>query len=237
MNHRFERMTNVSDIVTKVPQASDLFKKHRIDFCCGGNRPLAEAIEERNLNEEEILEQLDKLYDETFAENQTKTDWTTAPYSNIINHVVKKHHGYLTQELTPLSQFVTKVYRVHGGDRPELADVHQLFFQLKDELLEHLQKEEEAVFPLIKDYEVNPTPEKLEKLRTIIAELESEHDVAGAILSKIRDVTNDFELPQGACMTYQLTYRRLEDLESDMFQHVHLENNILFPRIFNEKIA
>ncbi|GGK37009.1 iron-sulfur cluster repair di-iron protein [Caldalkalibacillus thermarum] len=234
MEKVFDRTSKVGDIVTIYPQASDIFKAHRIDFCCGGDRPLGEVLEEKNLNEEEILNRLNEGYAQKQTHDQQQTNWMEASYRDIIRHIIDTHHAYLYRELPQLSQYVTKVFRVHGPDRPELADVHRLFHTLKTELEQHALKEEEHVFPLIQAYEENPTPEARQKLIKGIAELEDEHDTAGDILKQLRDLTSDFQPPEGACMTYQMTYQRLEELESDMFEHVHLENNILFKRILNE---
>lgn len=224
---------NVGDIVTQFPQAADLFKKYRIDFCCGGNRPLIDVIKEKSLNEESILEEINSAYSKMQSMNTNTTNWQDASDSEIIDNVIQKHHAFLTEELPQLSQFVTKVYRVHGMSHPHLADVYNKFHDLKKELMEHLIKEEQIVFPLIKEYENDPSDEILNKVKEAITELEAEHDKAGDLLKQIRDLTNDYTLPPGACMTYTLTYQRLEALESDMFEHVHKENNILFPRFTN----
>ncbi|WP_102347918.1 iron-sulfur cluster repair di-iron protein [Bacillus sp. Marseille-P3661] len=224
---------NVGDIVTAFPQAADLFKKYRIDFCCGGNQPLKEVIKEKELNEQEIVDQLNDSYSKAQTQNGNEVNWSDASNLKIIDHVIHTHHAFLNEELPQLGQFVTKVYRVHGMNHPHLAEVYNKYHDLKKELIEHLIKEEQSVFPLIKDYDENPSSDKLESLKKAIIELESEHDQAGDLLKQIRELTNDFTLPPGACMTYTLTYQRLEALETDMFTHVHLENNILFPRILS----
>nr|WP_034681692.1 iron-sulfur cluster repair di-iron protein [Caldalkalibacillus mannanilyticus] len=227
----FDHTSKVGDIVTQFPQASDLFKAYRIDFCCGGNRPLGEVISEKNLNEEEILKQLNEGYEQKISEGQKQHNWTQAPYSEIIRHIIHKHHAYLYQELPQLSPYVTKVFRVHGISHPELVEIHRLFHELKTELEQHSMKEEEVVFPLILAYEHNPGAESLQNLKNGIDELQNEHDHAGDILKRMREVTEDYKLPEGACMTYQMTFKRLQEIESDLFEHIHLENNILFKRV------
>lgn len=144
--------------------------------------------------------------------------------------MIHKHHRYLNEELPQLSPYVTKVLRVHGADQPHLAKIHKLFHELKMELEQHLIKEETEDFPLILEFEKNPTDENYAKLRKVVDELENEHNHAGNIIKELRKVTNDFTPPEGACGTYRLVYNRLEALESDLFEHIHLENNILFPR-------
>ncbi|PAK37830.1 iron-sulfur cluster repair di-iron protein [Bacillus licheniformis] len=227
----FDQNTKTGDIVTRFPRASRLLKEYRIDFCCGGNRPIGEAIKEQDLNEEEILARINTLYQETKALNEKETNWSEAPYSQLIDHVIHTHHAYLYEVLPELSGFVTKVYRVHGIHHPELAQVHQLFHQLKTELEHHLFQEEEHIFPKVMAYEETRSMDRLAEAVQAIDVLEQEHEAAGKILKELRKVTNDYTLPEGACTTYTLTYLKLDELETDLFQHIHLENNILFPRL------
>ncbi|RXT07978.1 iron-sulfur cluster repair di-iron protein [Ammoniphilus sp. CFH 90114] len=231
---RFDRATHTGEIVIQVPQASSILKKYRIDFCCGGNRPIGQVLDEKNLNSEDILEQLNTLALVSQAPQEDK-DWTQASYHETINHILQTHHTYLSQQLPEISPYVTKILRVHGSDRPELEELHTLFHKLKKELEDHTKKEEELIFPAILEYESSPTPERLAKLRDGIYELENEHEGAGHILFRMREITKDYTPPEGACMTYQLTFKKLEELETDTFAHVHLENYILFPRVLNAK--
>ncbi len=230
MTYTFTETSIVGDIVTKFPKAGDLFKSYRIDFCCGGNRPLIEAIQERNLSSEEVLTNLNKLYEETKTLQDSRIAWETASYNELIDFIINKHHRYLNEELPMLSPYVTKVLRVHGAEKPHLAKIHRLFHELKTELEQHLIKEETEDFPLILAYEENPTADNFNKLDKVVKELENEHSHAGNILKELREITNDFTPPLGACGTYRLVYQRLEALEADLFDHIHLENNILFPR-------
>ncbi|MNO40019.1 Iron-sulfur cluster repair protein ScdA [compost metagenome] len=219
----------VRDIVLQFPKAADYFKAKRIDFCCGGAKPLAEAAAERGLDQEMIIGDLNKLFEE-YPVPQEEIAWNTAPSDELIDLIINKHHRYLREELPLISQNVTKVYRVHGGDSPHLEELYHLFNTLKEELLEHTAKEEAEEFPKLLAYAANPSEEALTTLRESLVELENEHDGAGDILRKIRSITDDFTPPAHACTTYRLTYARLEELESMTFEHVHLENNILFPR-------
>ena len=216
MKRIFTENSVIGDIVTQFPKASDLFKSYRIDFCCGGNRPIIDAINERSLSAEEILTKLNTLYHETKQLNESEFDWKTASYSELIDYIVNKHHRYLNEELPLLSPYVTKVLRVHGAGQPHLAQIHKLFHELKTELEQHLIKEETEDFPLILAFEQNPTDENYMKLRKVVDELENEHNHAGDIIKELRKVTNDFTPPVGACGTYRLVYQRLEALESDL---------------------
>ncbi|MCR6105918.1 iron-sulfur cluster repair di-iron protein [Salipaludibacillus agaradhaerens] len=230
MKKIFTEQSIIGDIVTTFPKASDLFKTYKIDFCCGGNRPLIDAIHEKGLSADNVLATLNTLYHETNQLNESTIQWETASFNELIDFIINKHHRYLNEELPQLSPYVTKVLRVHGGDQPHLAEIHTLFNALKTELEQHLIKEETEDFPLILAIEANPQDGQREQLQNVMNELEAEHQHAGDLLKQLREVTNDFTPPEGACGTYRLVYQRLEQLESDMFDHIHLENNILFPR-------
>lgn len=219
----------VKDIVNELPKTSDVFKKNRIDFCCGGNIPLSEAVSQNGLNMDTLLEEL-KVVFEKYENAETDLEvWTNSDSNTIIDHVITNYHRVSEEELANLSPYVTKVSRVHGDNHPELLKVYELFYEFKKELIEHMAKEEAIVFPLIKQLS-DGTVENREEAIAMIVELEKEHDHAGEILREIRAVTSDFELPLDACGTYRLVYARLEALEGLTFMHVHLENNILFPR-------
>lgn len=227
----FSTNTLVRDIVNELPKTSDVFKKFRIDFCCGGNIPLSEAIAANGINEEAIMEELRVVFEKnSYAETDLEV-WTKSDSTTIIDHVITHYHRTSEEELSLLSPYVTKVSRVHGDSHPELLKVHELFYEFKKELMEHMAKEEAVVFPLIKQL-ADGTAENREEAINMIVELEKEHDHAGEILRQIRAVTSDYTLPLDACGTYRLVYKRLEDLEGLTFMHVHLENNILFPRYF-----
>jgi regulator of cell morphogenesis and NO signaling len=223
--------TLIKDIVNELPKTSDVFKKFRIDFCCGGNIPLSQAIEANGINEEVLMDELRVVF-EKHSSTETDLDvWTKSDSTTIIDHVVNHYHRTSEEELAQLSPYVTKVSRVHGDNHPELLKVYELFYEFKKELTEHMAKEEEIVFPLIKQL-ADGTVENREEAINLIVELEKEHDHAGEILRQIREITSDYELPLDACGTYRLVYKRLEELEGLTFMHVHLENNILFPRYF-----
>jgi len=187
------------------------------------------VLEERGMDQEAVLGDLYKLMEE-YPVLEEDTIWNNAPSGELIDHIVNKHHRYLREELPLIGQNVTKVFRVHGEDSPHLAEMYTLFNKLKEELLQHTAKEEESEFPKILNYVANPSESSLAEVRAALHGLEDEHDAAGEILREIRRVTNDFTPPGHACTTYRLTYARLEELEGMTFEHVHLENNILFPR-------
>jgi regulator of cell morphogenesis and NO signaling len=235
MEFVFTEIDKIGDIVARFPKAGDIFKHYNVDFCCGGNRPLAEAISEQKLNASEVLGQLNAAYaNMQAASEQQDRDWQQAAYGEFIDHVVHTHHGYLHRELPKIRELTTKILRVHGGNHRELAKVHKLFHLLKMDLEEHLIKEEEQLFPAIKAYEQQPSSAQLQNAAELIEELESEHTAAGDILKEMRQITDQYRVPDDGCPTYRLTYDKLQELEADLFQHIHLENNIMFPRILRE---
>ena len=222
----------IGDIVARFPKEGDIFTEYSIDFCCGGNRPLSEAIKEQGLDEKEVLGRLRKSYQETLDLDQKDIDWRQAPTTQLINHILNTHHVYMRRELPQLSDLVTTILRVHGASHGKvLSKDHRLFHNLKMEIDQHLIKEEEIVFPLIGDYAENPTSSQLKRIVDMNNELMKEHDGAGDVLKELRKITDQYSVPEDGCTTYEMTYRKLEDLESDLFQHIYLENNILFPRL------
>ncbi len=229
MNIPFSEATLVKDIVNELPKTSDVFKKYRIDFCCGGKIPLSQAATEQSVNLEQLMEELKAIFMKMKNQVDNIDVWSNSPTAEIIEHIQHRYHRPLLEELAQLSPYVTKVSKVHGANHPELLNVYDLFYAFKKELIEHTKKEEEIIFPILSKLN-SPQMENREELIEYINELEKEHDHAGAILKKLREVTNDYELPLNACGTYTLVYKRLEQLEADTFMHIHLENNILFPR-------
>ncbi|AKG35563.1 iron-sulfur cluster repair di-iron protein [Paenibacillus durus] len=225
----FNSDTMVRDIVLQFPKASDYFKANKIDFCCGGAKPLRAAADERGLDAGAVIGDLYKLVEE-HPVLEEETVWNGASSEALIGHIVSKHHSYLREELPLIGQNVAKVFHAHGEGAPHLAEVYHLFNQLKDELLEHTAKEEAQDFPSILAYEQKGDEQSLAALREALHHLEEEHNAAGNILRQLREVTGDYTPPEHACTTYRLTYTRLEELEGMTFEHVHLENNILFPR-------
>jgi len=227
---QFNATQKIGEIVTRFPKAADIFKEYRIDFCCGGDRILRDVLQEEGHNETQVLERINALYEELKDVSSSDRDWTKESSGLLSDYVVNTHHAYLHGELSRMSELTTKILRVHGAHHPELGTVYRLFHQLKMELEQHLIKEEEIEFPLIKEEEKNPSAKARQKILSVIRELEAEHEGAGDILKELRKVTEDYKVPEDGCNSYRLAYEKLEELESDLFQHVHLENNILFPR-------
>jgi len=232
----FTAEQHVGEIVAAFPDSANLFKSYGVDFCCGGGRPLSAALAEKAIAPDQFLAKLNQAYAASLsrAESGSQIDWRNVAYSALIGQIVGMHHDYLREELPVLSGFVTKIAKVHGDRHPELLTLHRQFHDLKAELESHLADEEANVFPLIRAYERSRNQEDLVRALAMISELESEHEAAGDLLKAMRETTQGFSVPADGCRTYDLAYRKLEALESDMFTHVHLENNILFPRLRSE---
>lgn len=228
-NTIFNNSTKTGDIVTKLPAASKVFKEYKIDFCCGGDRPIGEVLQEKNLNEAEVINTLNELY--VTSKRTDDVNWEEAPLAQLVDHIVNKYHVYTVDVLTELNAFVTKVYRVHGDSHPHLREVFQTFSKLKSEMDQHLIDEERDVFPHIVAFDETSSKAELEKAKEEINKLETEHEAVGDLLKTIRELTSDYQLPPGACNTYTLTYLKLEEFETMTHEHVHLENNILFKRL------
>lgn len=230
--NKFNSNQKIGEIVNAFPKAADIFKEYKIDFCCGGNRQLIEAIKEQKVNETELLDKINSAYKKYESGSKDK-NWVEAGTDEIIEQILNKHHAYLWSELPKISKLSTTILRVHGAHHPELSKIHKLFNTLKMELEDHLTKEETIQYPAIKAYADSKSSEDLKKAVNIINELEDEHTAAGDILKELRKVTGDYTIPDDVCETFELTYTKFQELEADIFQHIHLENNILFPRLRN----
>ncbi|WJY27592.1 iron-sulfur cluster repair di-iron protein [Sporosarcina trichiuri] len=220
---------HVSDIVTVIPQSADLFRTLRIDYCCGGKIPLQEAAVQRGLEPEEVLRQVRQIDEK--QEYRQSLEPSSFGEKTLIAYIQEKYHAGLREELPLLAPYITKVARVHGEHHPHLLRVQEIFKLLRAELIDHTDDEDENVFPLILDYMQEPTPAKKEHLKPHVTELENEHDNAGRLLHELREITDNFTPPAEACGTYRLVYARLEQFEKETFEHVHLENNVLFDRV------
>lgn len=234
----FKLNDRVSKIVTEFPAAADILKKYRIDFCCGGDRKLQEALKEdlkKDIDPKKILKEINNNYSEKKDYYLEIEDPKNLSQARLIEYIVDNHHSFLQKTLPELAELITKILRAHRENHGKLLKrMHRLFNTLKMDLEEHLIKEEEDIFPLIIKYSEAENKADFEETINGILELEAEHDQAGNIVKELREITNDYRLPKDACNSFKLTYKLLEDLESDLFQHIHLENNILFARIENQ---
>lgn len=222
--------TSVGQWVAKVPRTSRVFEAQQIDYCCGGNKSLALACRDRQLDPQEILNQLRGTANTVVGE--ATQDWTTAPLAQLCDHIVATHHAYLKTELPRLTELIAKVVNAHGDKDPNLARLRQVFADLRNELEPHMLKEERILFPAIRQLEqASARPSfPFGTVANPIRMMEHEHDIAGHALTLIRELTRDFEVPADACNTYRALLDALREFQADLHQHIHKENNILFPR-------
>lgn len=215
-----EKIT-VGGMAASVPEALQVFQKLGIDFCCGGKMPLAEALAEKGLNLKKFYELLDA--EKAGRKESTKhTDFTSMSPSVLSTYIEDTHHDYLRLVLPEISQLMLAVIRAHGKNHRELFEVYRLFGQLKTDLEQHLVKEETMLFPaLAQDGTRN------QAIRDLAAEIIGEHEAAGELLAELHETTGDFAIPPDACQSYRKVYTLLLELENDLHQHIHLENNIL----------
>lgn len=220
MKLQFNEMT-IGEVVTELTDATLVFDKYGIDFCCGGNRSLKNVIKQQNLSENEVYTELQKLADKRASEYGNK-NFNQMEHSVLSRYIEDTHHSYLREKLPDISEILNVILRVHGKNHKELFDVFSLFGRLKSDLELHLLKEETMLFPAFSDEEGNSN-----EIANYTKEIVSEHEEAGRILQRLREVTNNYEIPEDACPTFENAYEMLKDLENDLHQHIHLENNIL----------
>ncbi|MFB3825562.1 MAG: iron-sulfur cluster repair di-iron protein [Bryobacteraceae bacterium] len=223
----------VGEIAAQYPATVRVFQKHQIDFCCGGKLPLKDACEKQGIVVDGLLAELG---DALAPAAGNAVDWNAAPLTGLIAHILSTHHEYLKAELPRLTEMVNKVMNVHGERHPEVIQAGAVFFALRDELGSHMMKEEMVLFPLIERLEnaarsgVAALPSHCGSVQNPIRVMVYEHDNAGAALEQMRSLSGNYTAPQDACNTFRAMYHGLEELEADLHQHIHLENNILFPR-------
>ncbi len=222
--------TTVGELVAQRPSRSRVFQKLGIDFCCGGKKPLEEVCRAKGLDPLTVATFLEA---EDESPRSAEVDAAAMTLTQICDHVEQTHHAYLKTELPRLHAMIHKVAHVHGDRHPWMKDVLEVFVAFADELGSHMAKEERVLFPIVRQLEANGTSATDHCGGTIanpINAMEHEHDAAGDALARMRDLTGGYTPPEGACNTFRATLDGLRELESDMHQHVHKENNVLFPR-------
>ncbi|MGA8868923.1 MAG: iron-sulfur cluster repair di-iron protein [Candidatus Sulfotelmatobacter sp.] len=225
----------VRELALENPAATRVFEKLGIDYCCGGNRSLEEACRIANLNLDQVQDSLEMA--EQLAHATTKDrNWENEPLGELITHIKNTHHKYTREEIARLGPLFDKVCSVHGKNHPELLQIRGIFQGLAQELTTHLMKEEMVLFPSIVRMEeaaiqkepIVPAP--FGTVQNPVAMMEHEHDSAGNSLRAMRKASESYTAPADSCVSYQTLYKALAAFESDLHQHIHLENNILFPR-------
>ena len=225
--------TPLAELAAASAAAVRILERHGLDYCCGGARPLKDAAREKGLDAAAILAEIEQAQ----AGAPADRDWRAAPLDELADHIVKTHHEYLKLNLPALSSRLAKVLEVHGAKDPaRLRAMSETFGALRAELEEHLHKEEIILFPFIErcaraaSQGLPLPPAPFGTIANPIRVMEREHETAGAALARLRELTAGYTLPEWACDTARALWRGLEDLEQDLHMHIHLENNILFPR-------
>ncbi|MEP7118071.1 MAG: iron-sulfur cluster repair di-iron protein [Acidobacteriota bacterium] len=217
--------SRVSDVATGAPATIRVFQEHGIDFCCGGKRPISEACAERGIDVAHLVAQLQAVGSDIGGDR----NWQAAPLRELVTHIQRRFHEPLRNELPRLTGMMAKVVSRHGDQLPQtLRPLQATLTELQDELLHHMTKEDAVLFPAIVATEAGETGPG--GLSQPIAVMEAEHDQAGRALARMRELTTDYTPPEWACPTFRGLYFGLAELEREMHMHVHLENNILFPR-------
>ncbi len=226
----FRLSDTVGSLVAQRPALSRVFEKAGIDYCCGGKKTLEEACRIKGLNPHDLLVMLKGFA--LISGEAPVVDAASLSLFQLADHIETTHHAFLHEELPRLDYMTQKVAVVHGDRDARLSEVHKTFLELVKEMIPHLKMEEETIFPQIRQLESHPTHGSL---TTAIYQLESEHDRAGAALAELRRLTDGYTPPEWACNTYRAMLDLLARLERDMHQHVHQENNVLFPRVLEMK--
>lgn len=227
------RTRTVREIALELPQTTPIFEEFKIDYCCGGRKPFAEACANVGADPDAVMQRIETI----LAKPTDTSGWIgNSTLSELMDHIIDTHHLYTRKELVRLLPLMEKVARVHGDNHPELIEIQEAFIELANDLMPHLGKEEEVLFPFIRRMERNiqnglPIPfPPFGTVQNPVRMMMMEHDTAGDILKKMRSLSQDYTTPPDACPSFTGLFHRLEELERDLHQHIHLENNVLFPR-------
>jgi len=223
----------VREIALEFPISTRIFEEYRIDYCCGGRKPLEQACDEAGVSMELVAERLEELRANT--NEVTPEDFDSYSLEDLVDYVLDTHHTFTRREIANLTPLMAKVADRHGGNHPSLLILKSLVFELFGDLDSHMRKEEVILFPFVKEMATQndlhtSVPPPFGSVRGPISVMAYEHDRAGDLLRKMRNVTVNYDLPADACPSFTALFTRLEELEKDLHQHIHLENNILFPK-------
>jgi regulator of cell morphogenesis and NO signaling len=227
MTNQINIEPTIGEIVANDFRAASMFKEAGIDFCCGGNKSLTDACKEKGVNASNLIQQLETLAQTPVSGAMNFKEWDLGFLSD---YIVNTHHKFVLKNLPELVFYTQKIANVHGDHHPELHEVASLFTKINEELLQHLKNEEEVLFPAIKEAEKNALPAVKSTIISEITRMQGEHEFAGGAMDKINVLTNNYLIPEDACNTYRVSLKLLEQFEDDLHIHVHLENNILYPK-------
>jgi regulator of cell morphogenesis and NO signaling len=229
----FNGATKVKEIAVADPGAKQILEESGVDYCCGGDKSLHEACMHADVSAEEILSRLRK---NTALAGPDDGNWISAPLADLTLHIREQHHRYVREAIPRVEALLTKVKAKHGKNHPEIAGIEKLFVALGKEMIMHMQKEEQILFPYIDALERSISgngtlePPFFQTVRNPIHAMMKDHDSAGELARQIRKASSQYTPPADGCASYQALYLDLHAFEADLHQHIHLENNILFPR-------
>jgi len=229
----FSNVTKVKEIALSDPGARRILEEVGVDYCCGGEKSLQEACQHADVSSEEILERLRRNSEQV---NPEEAKWVSASLCELTRHIREKHHRYVREASSRVRRLQQKVVAKHGKNHPELLAIENLFSQVAQEMIMHMQKEEQILFPYIEVLERAANgdgtvePPFFQTVRNPIHAMMKEHDAAGDLMKQIRKASSGYSVPPDGCARYHALYKELSEFEADLHLHVHLENNILFPR-------
>jgi regulator of cell morphogenesis and NO signaling len=225
----------VGELAAELPGATRIFEKLGIDYCCGGERPLNQACSSAGVTEESVIGLLNDAEKQGVQSDEPK-NWQRAPLSELTKFIVSRHHTFVRSELLRVKELLAKVCSKHSTYHPELFRIREIFLRLQADLTDHMLKEERILFPYIEKLEMavgrgeQPPRPAFGTVRNPVRMMMQEHDEAGQALRSLREVSSNYQVPSDGCISFRTLYQALEEFEKDLHQHVHLENNVLFPR-------
>ena len=223
----------IGEIVAADFRTAKIFDNHGIDFCCGGKVALAAVCNEKGLDFVRITSELEAVQREPVERSQNYSSWTL-PF--LADYIVNTHHVYLKENDEQIASYAKKIADVHGAHHPEVTQIATIFDKIANDMTAHLKEEEEVFFPALKRADAariagaTPDSKDRETIRASLLRLHREHEEIGDAIHKIRHLSKEYAIPDDACNTFMLTYQKLREFEDDLHKHVHLENNILFPK-------
>lgn len=225
----------IGEFVAQRPSRARVFERLGIDYCCGGKRALADVCVDKELNVETVLHTIRES--DAASATDDMTVYLNMPLTRLADHIEEAHHAWLREELPRIAMMFAKVVRAHGQKHPEMVGCHDVFMGFRAELETHMNAEEQLHFPMIRTLEAGGPADSAKSLSESIRQLEHEHDSAGRALDRMREATNSYTPPATACNTFRVLLASLAELERNMHEHVHKENNILFPRAMKLEAA
>ncbi len=219
----------IGEVVAQDYRTATVFKKYKIDFCCKGNRTIADACSKTDQNVRDLVEALNDI---TAEQKNHPQEFNTWDLDLLVDYIEKKHHRYVENKVPELKSYLSKVAKVHGQRHPELIEIEDEFTASAYDLINHMYKEESILFPYIRKLNSDDQFVKagFGTVRNPIQMMMHEHDNEGNRYRRIAELSNDYTPPEDACTTYRVAFSMLKDFENDLHMHIHLENNILFPR-------